>query len=177
MARQFTELAGTVRPLQAADLPSVERILQIWVRDSPSSPPLAAEIAVHLARMSTSLIENSGHRYLVAVTEDGEIIGVVGMRPPSPEMLRFVSTDQPVEMINAYVDTSHRKGRGVGTALVRELERLAQECGYSEMLLNSGPRYRDSGWEFFDKLGYERRGLARDLYGEGDHAPVWSKIL
>ena len=127
--------------------------------------------------MSTSLIEDSGYRYLVAVTEDGEIIGVVGMRPPSPEVLQFVSTDRPVEMINAYVDTGHRKGRGVGTALVRELERLARECGYGEMILNSGPRYRNSGWEFFDRLGYERRGLARDLYGEGDHAPVWSKIL
>lgn len=177
MERQFTELTGTVRPLQAADLPSVERILQIWVRDSPSSPPLTAEIAGHLARMSTSLIEDSGYRYLVAVTEDEEIIGVVGMRPPSPEVLRFVATERPVEMINAYVDTRHRKGRGVGTALVRELERLARECGHAEMVLNSGPRYRISGWEFFDKLGYERRGLARNLYGEGDHAPVWSKIL
>lgn len=177
MERRPSRFTGTIRSLQAADLPAVERILQIWVRDSPSSPPLGDEIARILARMSGSLSEERGVRYLVAATEDEQIMGVVGMRPPNPEMLQFVSTDRPVEMINAYVDTRHRKGRGVGTALVRELERLARELGYTEMLLNSGPRYRHSGWEFFDKLSYERRGLARDLYGEGQHAPVWSKIL
>jgi len=92
-------------------------------------------------------------------------------------MAPFASTARPVEMINAYVDSLHRQGRGVGTALVRELERLARASGYTEMMLNSGPRYRQSGWEFFDRLGYERRGLAHDLYGEGQHAPVWNKFL
>ena len=174
---QAVNFAGSVRPLRAADLPSIERILELWVRDSPSSPPLSAEIEEHLSRMSSSLSEDRGYKYLVAATADEEIIGVVGMRPPTSEMLPFASTERPAEMINAYVDTRHRKGRGVGTALVRGLERLALECGYSEMILNSGPRYRHSGWEFFDKLGYERRDLARDLYGEGEHAPVWSKIL
>lgn len=176
-APRAVNFTGTIRPLRAADLSSIERILQLWVRDSPSGPPLSAEIEEHLSRMSSSLSESSGYRYLVAATEDEEILGVVGMRSLSPAMLQFVLTERPVEMINAYVDTRHRKGRGVGTALVSELERLARECGYSEMILNSGPRYRQSGWEFFDKLGYERRGLARDLYGEGEHAPVWSKVL
>jgi ribosomal protein S18 acetylase RimI-like enzyme len=171
------DFAGTVRPLRAADLPSIQRILELWVRDTPSSPPLADEIAGHLARMSNSLVEERGARYLVAVTETGEIVGVVGMRPPDVKMLPFTSTERPVEMINAYVDPHHRKGCGVGTVLVRELERLARESGFTEMVLNSGPRYRSSGWEFFDKLGYERRGLAHDLYGEGVHAPVWRKIL
>jgi ribosomal protein S18 acetylase RimI-like enzyme len=174
--RPFT---GTIRRLRAQDLSSVERILRIWVRDSPSSPPLANEVNEHLALMTGSLVEDRGYRYLVAVTDDDEeIVGVVGMRPPSREMQRFAITHRPVEMINAYVDTNQRNGRGVGTALVRELEHLARESGYSEMILNSGPRYSRTGWGFFDSLdGYDRRGLARNLYGKGGHAPVWSRIL
>ena len=169
---------GTVRPLRAADLTSVERILRIWVRDSPGSPPLDAEVGRHLTLMAASLVEERGYRYLVAATEAEGIVGVIGMRPPSGEMLRFAGTSRPVELINIYVDTQHRRGRGTGTALVRELERLARESGYSEMFVNSGPRYRQTGWEFFDRLGdYERRGLARNLYGEGEDAPVWSKLL
>lgn len=168
--------SGTIRPLRQDDLPAVERILQIWVRDSPSSAPVAAEIAEFLARMSGSVTEERGYRYLVAATKEATIIGVVGMQPPSPEMVPFASTERPVEMINTYVH-SRQRGHGVGTALVRELERLAREHGYSEMIVNSGPRYRDSGWKFYDKLGYERRGMACDLYGDGAHAPVWSKQL
>jgi ribosomal protein S18 acetylase RimI-like enzyme len=179
MERRPERFSGIVRPLRAADLPAVERILQTWVRDSLSGAPVAAEIAEFLARMSGSLIEERVYRYLVAV-EVAKVegtIGVVGMRPANPEMLPFAATERPVELINIYIDSRHRKGRGVGTALVRELERRAREQGYGEVIVNSGPRYRDSGWEFFDKLGYERRGMARDLYGQGKHARVWSKIL
>jgi len=177
MERRPQDVSGDIRPLQAADLPAIERILEIWIRDSPSSPALDTEIAEYRARMAGSLSGDNGYRYLVAITEDGRIVGVVGMRPPSSEMLAFAASERPAEMINAYVETRHRKGSGVGSALVRELERLARDSGSTEMILNSGPRYRNSGWEFFDRLGYTRRGLARDLYGEGQHAPVWSKLL
>ena len=177
MERRPERFSGIVRPLRAEDLPAVERILQTWVRDSPSSAPVAAEIAEFLARMSGSLVDERVYRYLVAVAEDESTIGVVGTRPASPEMLPFAATERPVELINIYIDARHRKSQGVGTALVRELERRAREQGYREMILNSGPRYRDSGWEFFDRLRYERRGVARDLYGQGKHARVWSKIL
>lgn len=126
--------------------------------------------------MAASLHQDRRYQYLVAATDGKEIVGVVGMRPPTPDMLRFASMEQPIEMINTYVDSRYR-GYGVGAALVRELEQLAQEHGYSEIIVNSGPRYRHSGWKFYDKLGYERRGIAWDLYGEGAHAPVWCKIL
>lgn len=127
--------------------------------------------------MSSSLAKGSEFQYLVAVTSDGEIVGLVGMRPPGPEMLAFAVTEKPAEMINAYVDPRHRKGGGIGSFLVQELERLARAGGFTEMILNSGPRYRQSGWEFFDRMGYQRRGLTLNLYGKGLHAPVWSKVL
>jgi len=167
-----------VRPLRSEDLVSVERILEIWVRDSPAGPPLSSEIGDHLTLMSGSLAGDSGSRYLVAAREEGELLGVVGIRPLSQELQDFVLTEHPIEMINLYVDTRVRKGFGIGTALVRELESLARELGYREMVLSSGPRYRTTGWGFFDRLeGYERRGMARDLFGEGKDAPVWSKVL
>lgn len=169
---------GAVRRLREADLPQVQRILGLWVRESPSSPPLHAEIAFHLERMSRSLTGDRDCVFLVATAEDERVIGVVGMQPTDPEMMAFARTERPVEMINAYIEPQRRDGFGVGTTLIQELETVALAQGYKEIVLNSGPRYQGSGWGFFDKLeGYERRGVAKGLYGQGLDAPVWSKIL
>lgn len=177
MAQPPDRFIGIIRSLRADDLAAVEGILQFWVRDSPSGAPVSEEIAEFLARMFRSLTDKCEYRYLVALTVDDAIIGVVGMHPPTPEMRPFAATERPAEMINTYVDPRYRKGYGVGTALVRELERLAREHGYSELVVSSGPRYRHSGWGFYDKIGYQRRGMAWHLYGTGEHAPVWGKIL
>ena len=67
---------------------------------------------------------------------------------------------------------------GVGSALVARLEDEARWRGYTEIVFNSGPRYKDTAWGFYDKLpGYSRVGVAEKLYGEGGDAPVWSKVL
>ena len=103
----------------------------------------------------------------------------MGVRPPDERMLPFAQTDNPLELVNAYVSRKRRK-QGVGTALIKKLEEFALAQGATEIFLNSGPRYRKSGWEFYDKVGYKRVALAEGYYQdeEGSYdAPVWSKVL
>jgi len=56
--------------------------------------------------------------------------------------------------------------------------RGCQTDGYTEIILNSGSRYKDTGWGIYDRLdGNSRVGMAVGYYGEDGDAPVWHKIL
>ncbi len=168
---------GRVRPLTVNDLEEVKPILEVWLKDRVTNEPLTKEVDEGLEVMKDSVDGHNDRSYLVA-EDAGKVIGIVGMKNPDEVMLGFARTQKPYELVNAYVDPRYRKGRGVGRSLVAGLESLAKQKGHKELILNSGPRYKDTGWGFYDKLpGYKRVGLATEYYGVGGDAPVWSKVL
>jgi ribosomal protein S18 acetylase RimI-like enzyme len=170
-------MTRTVRDLREDDLPAVERILESRIRDPETGEVLAAEVADVIERMRFALRADGSMRILAAVSPEGEIAGVVGMRSPTSTMEPFASGERPVEMVHAFVAVRFER-RGYGSALTSALEDRARRDGYDEVLLNSGPRYAASGWGFFDRLaGFDRRGLLRDFYGPAQDAPVWGKRL
>ena len=120
--------------------------------------------------------KETGRTYLVAENQTGEVVGVIGFTSPEARMYRFKLTARPVELVNAYVKQDERGG-GVGRALVAELEKRAKDQDYTEVLLNSGPRYKGTGWGFYERVGYTRVGVMKNRYGKGAHAPVWRKAL
>lgn len=168
---------GTIRELRESDLESLKPILETWVRSRNTGELIPGEVVEDLQRMRESCQVGNDMTYFVA-EEGGVVIGVIGMKPPSERMREFSTTGRPIELVNAYVAKDHRAGRGVGRALIAKLEEEARGRGYTEIILNSGPRYEHTGWIFYDKLtGFERIGIAVKLYGDDGDAPVWHKIL
>jgi ribosomal protein S18 acetylase RimI-like enzyme len=103
---------------------------------------------------------------------------MMGLSPLKIALAKFSRTDKPIEIVNAYVHRDYREGQGIGTTLVNALTQRAISRGNTEMLLDSGPRYKNTGWGFWDRQpGFERVGLAKNLYGRGLDAPVWRKSL
>lgn len=169
---------GSVRELKKEDVEDLRPILATWIKDRDTGKPLPNEVEEDLQVILDSVHGKNERSYLVAESEDGKIIGVVGMKTPDPRMIQYASTSKPTELVNAYVKLDERKGKGVGRALVKALEQRAREQGFKEILLNSGPRYKDTGWGFYDKLeGYNRVGVAKGYYGTDGDAPVWRRIL
>ena len=169
--------SGTVRTLKEEDLTQLKPILDIWIKDRETGQRLPDEVEEDLQLMRESINGGNDRNYLVA-EKNGKVIGMIGFKNPDKRMIPFSRTSNPTELVNAYVDPELRKGRGVGKALVAKLEGDAGKKGFTEVILNSGPRYKDTGWGFYDKLpGYERVGVAEKYYGEGGDAPVWSKVL
>ncbi len=170
--------SGIVRSLQETDLPQLRPILETWMRDSKTHELEREEVEETLKRMQESLTGDNDRKYFVAEETDGRIIGVIGMIRPGEVMQQFATTNNPIELVNAFVAMDKRRGQGVGRALVAALETEAKRRGITEIVLNSGSRYEEFGWGFYDRLeGYSRVGVAKNLYGPGFDAQVWRKIL
>lgn len=167
---------GTVRSAEERDLVHLRPILETWVRDRNTKLVVQDEITRILEAVRESARGENDIVYLVAETSEGEVVGMMGLRPPEERMLVYSTTTSPVEIINAFVRQDQR-GRGVGHALVNGLEQIARARKHTEIVLNSGPRYKFSGWPSWIRLFGKPIAIAANYYGEGGNAPVWRKEL
>lgn len=169
--------AVKVRQLGEQDIDSLTPILEQWVRDPETSLVIDDEVADIQDKMRSSLAgANSDRQYLVAEDENGLVTGVMGIANPSDDMKGFAQTDNPIEIVNAFADIQ-AQNKGVGSELLNNVFSLTKALGATEIIVNSGPRYKDSAWAFYDKKFDGRLTILKDKYGPGLDAPVWSKVL
>jgi GNAT superfamily N-acetyltransferase len=91
--------------------------------------------------------------YRTIVAEEGDrIVGLAGMR----RGLRY-EAGLFVQLAALIVDEQF-EGRGIGTALVAEVEAWARSIGARMVTLNSG-HHRDAAHRFYRRRGYESTGL------------------
>jgi GNAT superfamily N-acetyltransferase len=167
---------GIIRDVRSTDLEAIQPIFDYWMRDGDSGNPLPEEVSDAIAAVDASTKATNGRKYVVAGDLEGNIVGVMGMVTPGRDMLLHTSTDRPVEFLNAYVDPE-RRNKGIGRALAGRLEEIALQAGHTEIIVNSGPRYKDSGWIFWTRLYGEPITTQKDYYGPGADAKIWRKLL
>lgn len=171
-----SRFAGDVRLLKESDIEVVRIILETWIRNSQTREIIHEEVSEVLSNMAKSVRHENKKTYFVA-EEHNQAIGIMGVVLPEADILAFGQTDQPIELVNAFVAKDHHGGRGVGRALVARIEEEMHHLGYTEMILSSGPRYKESGWGFYDAIGFVRCGVIKDYFGSGFHAQIWRKTL
>ena len=111
------------------------------------------------------------------VEVEGEVVGMMGYRRPEDRMMQYATTEKPAELVNAYVDWFER-GRGVGKMLFDSVKTEAKKVGYTELVWNSGPRFKDSSWKFYDNLdGVKRVTEVPNFYGICDPTGIWRTKL
>ncbi|MEI6144368.1 MAG: GNAT family N-acetyltransferase [Candidatus Berkelbacteria bacterium] len=151
----------------------IEEILRQWLFDSQTGEFREDELVEDMELMKNSLSSDNERKYYVATTND-KVIGVVGMQPVYHKLEKFVQGKDSVEVINLYVD-KNSQGLGVGKALMTEIEEASKSFGHDEILLWSGPRFKDTAWGFYDHLeGWSRAGIVKTVEGYGDF-PAWRK--
>lgn len=171
-----TTFTGILRAPEVSDLDSIRPILEEWVRDRSTGELLAGEVEEILTAIQQSLKGENDRQYIIAQTNEGNIVGVMGLKLPNEIMKAHATTERSIEIVNTFVNSSQRS-RGVGRALYADVEALARQQGFSEVLVNSGPRYKDSAWGFYTRLFGQPVAIIEDLYGPGGNAPVWRKSL
>lgn len=165
------------RKLKSKDLLKLKKILEFWIKDRNTKQPLPHEVNETILEMEKSIKGISQRYYLVIENKRNQVFGVIGIKEPDKRMISYCVTKKPAELVNFFIANKER-GKGLGKFLIEKIESFASELGYTEIILNSGPRYKATAWGFYDKLsGYKRIGIAKKYYGDGGDAPVWQKLL
>jgi GNAT superfamily N-acetyltransferase len=168
--------------LELSDVDPLMEVSRQWVKDRFTGDVVEGELGEIKSRMLGSL-ESTEYRYFVVRDEKQNAIGCCAIREPEEKMQRYKSTptSKSVELINVFLDNKYR-GKGLGYKLMSYLFEKAKELGNEEVIWNSGPRYKDSAWEFYTKLVGKPIAIATAYYGyapngDSSDAPVWRKKL
>ncbi|MEK7095974.1 MAG: GNAT family N-acetyltransferase [Patescibacteria group bacterium] len=166
----------TVREVKLEDVENLRPVLEQSICNPITKEVIQDEVEEVLFSVRETAQGLDDRTYVIAETPEGRIVGVMGLQEPDEVMRSFADTDNPVEIINAYVAYDQR-GMGTGRSLVKHLDELAKQRGYKEIVLNSGPRYMQSGWPFWRKIYGEPAGVAKNFYNGRYDAMVWRKSL
>ncbi|HEY0536354.1 MAG TPA: GNAT family N-acetyltransferase [Actinoplanes sp.] len=132
-----------------------ERIVELWVEVTNAGgavgfvPPVAAADVRPLAETSLAGIEE-GPDHLLIQTDGGELTGLLFIVDN-----RFALKDH-WRVLKRVMVTPRGQGRGLGTALMREAERIGREMGLAA--LNVTVRAGAGTEKFYERLGYTEVG-------------------
>lgn len=178
----MTRLYNTLEIVPATALESVFPLLGVLedsVIDSFDSKPDYKDIVQILQNVEATRLGEGSIEYAIA-RESGTILGMMGLRAvgiaEEDDMRKFATQECAAELVNAYVIRRDRRIR-TGTILFEHLVQRAEEQGFTELLVNSGPRYEKTGWPFWTFCMGEPVAMMKDKYGAGRHAPVWRMEL
>jgi len=158
---------GTIRELKKEDVEKVQEIFELYWTDEGFLEKLKNRLKQFVE--NSPEVSKQEFKYFVA-EESGEIVGIAAMRKPPEKMMKYTTTDNPVEF---YVLASKYKGRGIGTALRTTRIEEARKAGYTEIIFFSPDSHKES-WSFHDNSDFKRVGLT-----EVDSEPgcVWRITL
>ncbi|MDQ5943733.1 MAG: hypothetical protein QG675_501 [Patescibacteria group bacterium] len=172
------EQSYVVRELRLTDVPQVEQIARQWVRFPPETGPVIEEEVQEMIELMQESIKLQNNRHYFVSTDKAEnVVGFVCLADLEPKMQQFSTTENPIELKNLYVQQGKRRGKGVGSALYNFAKDWSRAKGYTEIILNSGPRYKKTGWPFYQIIIGDPIGMLKDFYGPGNGAPVWREDL
>jgi len=138
----------TVRTATEADLPRLVELLD-QIDDSMYPARGDAGEAARLSAFRRIVADPSQH--LLVADADGRIVGTVHLIA-IPHLSRSCKPSGLLESM--VVDEAYRR-KGVGAALLREVQRLAREAGCYKLALSSNLARRGAH-RFYSRLGWKR---------------------
>lgn len=169
-----------IRAATLADLPAITTILRATIQNPYGSGQIDEnEVWAELEKIVPALENRSSDQTLLAQDQVGHVTGLAFYGLPDPRITEFTGSDpqQTTELKLLYLDPGQRR-QGIGTQLLRAVERSVEESGQSRVELVSGPRYILKGaGRFYEKLGYTLMGTIPNYFDGQYWARVFQKDL
>jgi len=108
--------------------------------------PISPETTQH----QLALLAGTGRDRVLVAEADGVVLGVLSLH-----WTPLLHRDRPLGRVTALVVDEAARGRGVGSRLVAEAERVLREAGCSAVEVTSNVR-RAEAHDFYRGLGYEQ---------------------
>ncbi len=143
-----------IRETSSDDIESLRSLLQEWCDGSEMGQISQEEVNSEIVGIETSTKGESDWLYVVAEDETGRLLGIMGMCKSNATIDAVLPSHEEksaAELFSAFVSQSER-GRGIGRLLVQHLESKAELDGYDEIVVASGPRFRETGWPFWQSF-------------------------
>ena len=170
MASSRADPELTVRPATPEDAAAISRIYNQGIQDRVAT--LETEERTPEERRAWLEARGPRHPVIVCCAED-EVVGWGSLNPFNPR-----AAYDHVADFSIYVERSWR-GRGVGSRLLAELERLARRLGYHKLVLAAFP-WNEAGMALYRRFGFREVGVYREqglLDGKWVDTVIMEKLL
>ncbi|MBP6974787.1 MAG: GNAT family N-acetyltransferase [Candidatus Pacebacteria bacterium] len=149
-----------ISPITPEDLPGVTNILSQSFSDTE-------DVNYMISLIKDSLSDTPqypGEFYVVAKDDAGTVLGLLGYRDAITKLKQFSVGNKPIEIYSLFVYTNVRQ-KGNGRSLVNFLEEYATKNGYDEILVRSADKFKETGWVFYEKMGFTLAGTIEGSTG------------
>lgn len=151
----------------------LEAIIKVAESSFSSTPDSSLEEWFSFDQMEKYMKEDRG-MCIKAVSDEGEIVGMIYAQQENP-INGKEGLDKWVIVIASV--KAGVTGSGVGSGLLREMEKYVKKCGASKMFVYTN-KDDEKVLHFYQKNGYEDAGWIRDYqYGQGNSAVFLLKYL
>lgn len=146
-----------ISPIAIDDLNLVSNLLKSYLQDENE-----VYYFVNIIKETINgTVAGTSEKYVAAKDVDNEVVGILGYRNTIKKFLPFTSTPNSIEIYALFVDKDNLK-KGIGKNLIEYLKDYAKNKGYSEILVRSAYRFKDSGWKFYERLGFQLIGIIEE---------------
>lgn len=136
---------------KSKDLEKIKEILVQWTNRE--------ETDKYIKRISNEIDgETQFEMHFWLARNKKEVVGIIGLSDLLPKILFLAKTKNPGEIKILYIDKNYR-GKGAGKMLVGFIESEARKKGYSELMVRSAKKYKETAYGFYKKIGYQEIGV------------------
>lgn len=136
--------ALTIRPAVPTDAPFLSQLLDQLGYPAPASEIPARLDAVARLPRAAAFVATNGY---------GEVVGLI-----TAHLFPSIHDNEPVAWLTTLVVLEDARGAGIGSSLVKHVEKWATQNGARRLSVTSGIQ-REETHAFYEKLDYERTGL------------------